>query len=333
MAVDARTRGNARAEQNDPLVLVVGSDLDSVADVAAELEAWGHDPIVQFDVDGVPNIMRRVRPDAVVAIGVSAAGILPIVLAGAGVQIIAYLPEGPSGRSRMPAGVTVVRDLDHLRVAIDGESSDDAVVLAPSDLDQSVAVSPAVPATDTDARVTDAAVEGVGASTGVPTTRAAGWVRLVITLGALIMIASLLFAPPSEENPVTDDAPAADQKEDQPEPVVDVAALGIPTMAPPAVGAAVPKSAQTGKSGFAGQVVLRDGGAPVPDAKVTISGPSGVLHVDADADGRWRVAEVRGGLYAVEATANDLDGAPVQILIGEGQVINSIRVVVAPTNS
>ncbi|NDE74733.1 MAG: hypothetical protein EB039_01515, partial [Proteobacteria bacterium] len=61
--------GPASEPVSPPLVFLVGDDLDEIADVAADLESWGHDPIVQFDVSAIGNSITRVRPDVVVVIG------------------------------------------------------------------------------------------------------------------------------------------------------------------------------------------------------------------------------------------------------------------------
>jgi hypothetical protein len=170
----------------------------------------------------------------------------------------------------------------------------------------------------------DAVVRPQGA-TGVGP---AAWVRVLVAAAILVIVASLIFAPPSEDLDVTDEVGAPAEEVVESEESIDVAALAIPTMAPEAPLAATPASvAVTGRSGIGGVVVMRDGGAPVAGARLVVTGPSGTLETESDTDGRWRVANVRGGAYLIVGRAPDMEGAPLQVLVGEGQVINGVRVI------
>ncbi|NDF40447.1 MAG: hypothetical protein EB140_16175, partial [Proteobacteria bacterium] len=95
---------------------------------------------------------------------------------------------------------------------------------------------------------------------------------------------------------------------------------------PGVVAGAGPVVAGSGISG----VVVGVTGVPVPGAKVRAAGPSGVIEMEADEIGRWRMADVLPGRYAIEARTADLSGAAVEVLVGERMVINAVRVVVGP---
>ena len=296
---------------SDPLVMVVGSDLDAVADVAGELEAWGHDPIVHFDTDGFSTTIARVRPDVIVVVDdhLTAAGAL-IGQVGAS-RVVAYL-NGGVVPVVAPAGVGIASTPEALRRFVEGGDE------PTPDLEASESVPGDAPAI------------GAGLATPRGTTGVgpAAWVRVLVAAAVLVIVASLIFAPPSEELDVTDDAPAQAVEVAESGETIDVASLAIPTVAPEAPMAATPANvAGAGRSGFGGVVVLRDGGAPVADARLVVTGPSGTLETQSDADGRWRVADVRGGAYSIVATSPGMDGAPLQVLVGEGQVINGVRVV------
>jgi hypothetical protein len=107
----------------------------------------------------------------------------------------------------------------------------------------------------------------------------------------------------------------------------------VPTTAPDAPRAVTPLGVVAGAgpvvagSGISG-VVVGVTGIPVPGAKVRASGPSGVIEMEADEIGRWRMADVLPGRYAIEARTGELSGAAVEVLVGERMVINGVRVVV-----
>lgn len=296
---------------SDPLVMVVGSDLDAVADVAGELEAWGHDPIVHFDTDGLASTIARIRPDVIVVVDNRIDAASSLIGHVGGARLISYLDAGGTVPTAIP-GVGFASTPEALRRLVEG--GDDlpleragAGVLG----DDVPLVEPAV--------ARSRATSAVGP---------AAWVRVLVASAILVIVASLIFAPPSEEYDVTDDGPAQAMEVEDSEETIDVEALAIPTVAPEALRAATPMGgAPAGRSGFGGVVVLRDGGAPVADARLVVSGPSGTLETQSDADGRWRVAEVRGGTYSIVASSPGMDGAPLQVMVGEGQVINGVRVV------
>ena len=296
---------------SDPLVMVVGSDLDAVADVAGELEAWGHDPIVHFDTDGLATTIARVRPDVIVVVDDRLASSAALVGQVGASRVIAYLSSGVVPVA-IPAGVGVASTPEALRRLVEGGDEPTADLLVPDSAPGDV--------------LTDGA--SVAKPRGTPGVGPAAWVRVLVAAAVLVIVASLIFAPPSEELDVTDDAPAQAVDVAESGETIDVASLAIPTVAPEAPMAATPASvAGAGRSGFGGVVVLRDGGAPVADARLVVTGPSGTLETQSDADGRWRVADVRGGTYSIVATSPGMDGAPLQVLVGEGQVINGVRVV------
>ena len=90
--------GPASEPVSPPLVFLVGDDLDEIADVAADLESWGHDPIVQFDVSAIGNSITRVRPDVVVVIGTEVPREIVAIAASIGTIVLAYRPsDGGSG--------------------------------------------------------------------------------------------------------------------------------------------------------------------------------------------------------------------------------------------
>lgn len=295
----------------DPLVMVVGSDLDAVADVAGELERWGHDPIVQFDTDGLGSTIARVKPDVIVVVDDRVATATALVGHAGTARIIAYV-DGGVGPAVAPPGVGIASTAVALRQLVEGgeEFASDQLASDSVPVDSPVAETPAAMAP---------VAVGVGP---------AAWVRVLVAAAILVIVASLIFAPPSEDVDVTDDAPQAAAEVAEAGETIDVAALAIPTVAPEAPIAVTPATvADAGRSGFGGVVVRRDGGAPVADARLVVTGPSGTLETQSDTDGRWRVADIRGGTYSIVATAPGLDGAPLQVLVGEGQVINGVRVV------
>ena len=298
------------AGTSDPLVMVVGSDLDAVADVASDLESWGHDPIVHFDTEGLSSTIARVRPDVIVVVDdhVDAARVLVGQVGGA--RLVAYLDHGAIP-SAIP-GVGIASTPEALRRLVEGAGVVDAEAVGSGFADD--VAPPEGPAMPRPRSTNEAGP--------------AAWVRVLVASAILVIVASLIFAPPSEEYDVTDDSPAQAMDVEESEETIDVEALAIPTVAPEAPRAATPMGgAAAGRSGFGGVVVLRDGGAPVADARLVVSGPSGTLETQSDADGRWRVAEVRGGTYSIVASSPGMDGAPLQVLVGEGQVINGVRVV------
>ncbi len=301
----------------DPLVMVIGRDLDAVAEVAGDLEAWGHDPIVHFDVNGAASTVVRVRPDVVVVVGHPAREANALVGKVGGARLIAY-HEGGADAVGVLADVRVATSPTALRRLVEGDEAGSA------DLDAPVAGAAPVPL---EPEVDDRPDAG----SDVTTNRAgpAGWVRVLVAAAVLVIVASLLFAPPSEEIEVMDDLPVAEEvaEGDEVEPALDLASLGIATVAPEAPVSATPGILAAGRSGFGGVVVFRDGGSPVVDARVVVTGPSGTLETRADGDGRWRVSNVREGMYAIVASSPGYEGAPVQILVGEGQSVNGVRVV------
>lgn len=312
------------AVEAGPLVLVVGSDLDAVADVAEDLEGWGHDPIVHFDVDGVASTIRRVRPDVVVVVGEPLAAVASLMASVGEARLVGYLGGGVSP-ARIPQGIRVATTPDGLREIVEG----------PAPAGTTVAPAPAVgrgpgagaPTDDLPGFETEDAGTAATSAQAPPPAGPAGWVRVLVAAAILVIVASLAFAPPSEEDyEVTDDAPAQEEVVED-ESSLDVEALAIPSVAPQAPIAVTPVSGATdARSGFGGVVVRRDGGAPIADARVVVTGPSGRLEAVTDADGRWRVADVRGGMYVVEASAPGANGAPVQVLVGDRQVVNGVRV-------
>lgn len=296
---------------SDPLVMVVGSDLDAVADVAGDLEAWGHDPIVHFDTDGLPTTIARIRPDVIVVVDDRLIAARALVGQVGTSRVIAYL-DGGVVPVAIPAGLGIASTPEALRRFVEG--GDDP------------ATDPAI--SETTSVAVPIAEASSARSRGAVAAGPAAWVRVLVAAAVLVIVASLIFAPPSEELDVTDDAPAQAADVSDAGETIDVASLAIPTVAPEAPMAATPASvAAAGRSGFGGVVVLSDGGAPVADVRLVVTGPSGTLETQSDADGRWRVANVRGGTYSIVATSPGKGGAPLQVLVGEGQVINGVRVV------
>jgi hypothetical protein len=291
--------------------MVVGSDLDAVADVASDLESWGHDPIVHFDTDGLASTITRVRPDVVVVVDDRVSAATTLVGRAGSARIIAYV-NGSVVPAAIPSEVRFASNPVALRHLVEGG-------------DELAADDPTAEAVEID-------VLGVGASTAMPPVATGGtpaaWVRVLVATAILVVVASLIFAPPSEDVEVADDAPPVSADVAGSGETIDIAALAIPTVAPQALIAVTPATvAGAGRSGFGGVVVLSDGGAPVAGARLVVTGPSGTLETETDADGRWRVANARGGSYSIVATAPELEGAPLQLLIGEGQIINGVRVV------
>ena len=150
------------------------------------------------------------------------------------------------------------------------------------------------------------------------------------------MIASLIFAPPSEppDGDPEDTANVAVQDEQEAE-TNEAEMVEVPTMAPEAPRAVTPSGVVAGVgpvvagSGISGVVVgITD--IPMPGAKVRATGPSGVIDMEVDEIGRWRIADVLPGRYAIEARTDDLSGAAVEVLVGERMAINGVRVVVGP---
>jgi hypothetical protein len=150
------------------------------------------------------------------------------------------------------------------------------------------------------------------------------------------MIASLIFAPPSEppDGDAEDSANVAIEEEAPADPA-EAEMVEIPTTAPEAPRVATPPGVVAGAgpvvagSGISG-VVVGVTGIPVPGAKVRAAGPSGVIEMEADEIGRWRMADVLPGRYAIEARTADLSGAAVEVLVWDRMVINGVRVVVGP---
>ena len=368
--------GSASEPVSPPLVFLVGDDLDEIADVAADLESWGHDPIVQFDVSAIGNSITRVRPDVVVVIGTEVPREIVAVAASIGTIVLAYRPSDGGSGLRSLDGVVHVGGSEALRRAIEtdrnvaglgddvgtgGHALDDDGLLttnlvpggasgadgqggvkAGSDGLRVRSASDALgvsrdrgidpdeaddPQGDLETE-TGTRRSGAGSSTG-----GARWVRLLIAIGALVMIASLIFAPPSEppDGDAEDSANVA-MEEEAADPA-EAEMVEVPTTAPDAPRAVTPSGVVAGAgpvvagSGISG-VVVGVTGIPVPGAKVRASGPSGVIEMEADEIGRWRMADVLPGRYAIEARTGELSGAAVEVLVGERMVINGVRVVV-----
>lgn len=362
-----------------PLVFLVGDDLDEIADVAADLESWGHDPIVQFDVLAIGNAITRVRPDVVVVIGTDVPREIVAIADAIGTVVLAYRPSDGAGGVRTVDGVVHVGGAMALRQAIetvrdvaglgddarstdhpldnhgpliagvvpgdasgvDGQGgvkagSDGLRVPSPPDA-LGVSRDRGIDPDDADDPEADLETEpGTRRPRGGSSTGGARWVRLLIAIGALVMIASLIFAPPSEPpdgdseetaNVAVEDGQEADASEAQ--------MMEIPTTAPEAPRVVTPSGVVAGAgpvvagSGISG-VVVGVTGIPMPGAKVRATGPSGVIEMEADEIGRWRIADVLPGRYAVEARTDGLSGAAVEVLVGERMAINGVRVVVGP---
>ena len=371
--------GPASEPVSPPLVFLVGDDLDEIADVAADLESWGHDPIVQFDVSAIGNSITRVRPDVVVVIGTEVPREIVAIAASIGTIVLAYRPSDGGSGLRSLDGVVHVSGSETLRRAIEtdrnvaglgddggtgGHALDDDELLttnlvpggasgadgqggvkAGSDGLRVRSASDALgvsrdrgidpdeaddPQGDLETE-TGTRRSGAGSSTG-----GARWVRLLIAIGALVMIASLIFAPPSEppDGDAEDPANVAIEEEAPSDPA-EAEMVEIPTTAPEAPRVATPPGVVAGAgpvvagSGISG-VVVGVTGIPVPGAKVRAAGPSGVIEMEADEIGRWRMADVLSGRYAIEARTGELSGAAVEVLVGERMVINGVRVVVGP---
>ena len=362
-----------------PLVFLVGDDLDEIADVAADLESWGHDPIVQFDVSAIGNAITRVRPDVVVVIGTDIPREVVVIADTIGTVVLAYRPfDGGAGLRTVDGVVHVggamalrraietVRDVaglgddartpghppdDHGPLTaglvpgdasgVDGQGgakagSDGLRVPSPSD---ALGVSRDRGIDPYDADDPEAILQtetGRRRPRGGSSTGGARWVRLLIAIGALVMIASLIFAPPSEPPDGDPEDTAKVAVQDEQEADTDEAEMvEVPTMAPDAPRAVTPSGVVAGVgpvvagSGISG-VVVGITGIPMPGAKVRATGPSGVIDMEVDEIGRWRIADVLPGRYAIEARTDDLSGAAVEVLVGERMAINGVRVVVGP---
>ena len=368
---------SASEPMGPPLVFLVGDDLDEIADVAADLESWGHDPIVQFDVSAIGNAITRVRPDVVVVIGTDIPREIVAIAASIGTVVLAYRPSDVGAGVRTVDGVVHVGGTVALRRAIetvrnvaglgdDGWTTDHALddhgpltasvvpggpsgaagqggVKAGSDglrvrsAPDALGVSRdrGIDPDDADDPEGDLETEaGTRRSRAGSSTGGARWVRLLIAIGALVMIASLIFAPPSEP-PDGDPEDAANVAVEDVEAADTNAAemVEIPTTAPEAPRVVTPAGVVAGSgpvvagSGISG-VVVGVTGIPMPGAKVRATGPSGVIEMEADEIGRWRIADVLPGRYAFEARTDHLSGAAVEVLVGERMAINGVRVVV-----
>jgi len=363
-----------------PLVFLVGDDLDEIADVAADLESWGHDPIVQFDVSAIGKAITRVRPDVVVVIGTDVPREIVAIAEAIGTVVLAYRPSDGGVGLRTVDGVVQVGGAMALRRAIEtvrdaaglgddarsthhplGDHGPPTALLVPGDDATGVVGQSGVKAGSHGLRVpspSDAlgvsrvrgidpddaddpeadleAEAGTGRSRGGSSTGGARWVRLLIAIGALVMIASLIFAPPSEppDGDSEDTANVAIQDEQEAD-TNEAEMVEVPTTAPEAPRAVTPSGVVAGVgpvvagSGISG-VVVGVTGIPIQGAKVRATGPSGVIDMEVDEIGRWRIADVLPGRYAIEARTDDLSGAAVEVLVGERMAINGVRVVVGP---
>ncbi len=360
-----------------PLVFLVGNDLEEVADVAADLESWGHDPIVQFDVAAIGNAITRVRPDVVVVLGPEVPREIVAIAASIGTVVLAYRPSGGGSGSRTLDGVVHVGGSEALRRAIETDRNvagldDDEGTGGHAIYEEGLSTTSLVPGGDSGAsgqarvkagldglRVRSASdALGVTEDRGIDpneaddpegdletepgkrrshagsSTGGARWVRLLIAVGALVMIASLIFAPPSEPpDGDAEDSANVSIEEGEAADDAEVEMVEIPTTAPQAPRVATPSGVLAGAgsvvggSGISG-VVVGVTGISMPGAQVRATGPSGVIEMEADEIGRWRMADVLPGRYAIEARTGDLSGAGVEVLVGERMAINGVRVVV-----